>query len=97
MGYFVLGVSSPPSLSSILLTADRAAQVPGKNPTGLHLHSGMGDDEGACLVLGTRVPKTKRETRMEAGRQQDALGLFFLDELSAIFLTSSVALDTDLH
>ena len=67
MGYFVLGVSSPPLSSSILQMTDRAARVPGKNPTGLCLHSGMGDEEYVCLLLGTRVPRTKRETMMEAG------------------------------
>lgn len=33
VGYFILGVSSSPSLSSILLKIDRAARFPGKNPT----------------------------------------------------------------
>lgn len=54
MGYFILGVSFPPSPSSILLMTHRtAARVPGKNPTGLRLHSGMGDEEFVCLLLGT--------------------------------------------
>lgn len=42
-----------PLLSYVLLMADRAARVPGKNLTGLHLHSVTGDEEAVGLVFGT--------------------------------------------